>query len=84
MKQDLPARTPPEELGWMRPPARVPPPLCTVRPEPSDYPAIQLVEELSDVGPLVVVAPTSHHGVDLIGSARPVRRGACRLVRALI
>ena len=28
-------------------------------------PAIELVEELSDVSPLVVVAPTTHDGVDL-------------------
>src|SRR5882724_9265281 len=44
--------------------ARVPPPLRAVRPEPSDDPAIQLVEAFPDVGAAVVVAPSSDHRVD--------------------
>jgi hypothetical protein len=36
-----------------------------MRPNSPHQPAIELVEELSDVSPLVVVAPTTHDGVDL-------------------
>jgi hypothetical protein len=37
-----------------------------VRPDPPHQPSIEPVEELSDVSPLEVVAPTSHDGIDLL------------------
>ena len=45
-------------------PAGVPPSLGAMRPQPSDDPAIQLVEALSDLGAAVVVAPSSDDRVD--------------------
>ena len=37
-----------------------------MRPEPSNYPTIQLIEALSDVGATVVVSPSSDDRVDRI------------------
>jgi hypothetical protein len=37
-----------------------------MRPKPSDYPTIQLVEALSDMGTTVVVSPSSDDRVDRI------------------
>src|SRR6516165_3506426 len=37
-----------------------------MRPDPPHQPSVEPVEELSDVGQLVVVAPTTHDGIDLL------------------
>jgi hypothetical protein len=51
--------------AWQRCPAAAAPLAEPMRPNSPHEPAIELVEELSDVSPLVVVAPTTHDGVDL-------------------
>src|SRR6516164_1599249 len=54
-----------ELAAWQRCPAAAAPFAKPMRPNSPHEPAIELVEELSDVSPLVVVAPTTHDGVDL-------------------
>ena len=54
-----------ELTEWQRCPATAAPLAEPMRPNSPHQPAIELVEELSDVSPLVVVAPTTHDGVDL-------------------
>jgi len=54
-----------ELAEWQRCPATAAPLAEPMRPNSPHQPAIELVEELSDVSPLVVVAPTTHDGVDL-------------------
>jgi len=54
-----------ELAEWQRSPATAAPLAEPVRPNSPHQPAVELVEELSDVSPLVVVAPTTHDGVDL-------------------
>src|SRR5258705_13045102 len=54
-----------ELTEWQRCPATAAPLAEPVRPNSPHQPAVKLVEELSDVSPLVVVAPTTHDGVDL-------------------
>src|SRR6516165_1817039 len=54
-----------ELAGWQRCPTAAAPFAEPVRPDSSHQPAVESVEELSDVGPLVVVAPTTHNGVRL-------------------
>src|ERR1035437_1648146 len=47
------------QLGFRQlSPATVPPPLESMRPNAPHYPAVEPVEELSDVGSLVVMAPS--------------------------
>src|SRR6266478_194236 len=56
-----------QPLGGIVLPAVVPPSLSAMRPKPSDDPAVQLVEALSNLGAavvVVVVAPTSDDRVD--------------------
>jgi hypothetical protein len=52
--------------AWKRFPSGTAPPLVSVRPESPHDPSVKLVEEPSDVGALVVLAPTSNDGVDLL------------------
>src|SRR6266568_481216 len=54
-----------ELAGWQRCPTAAAPFPEPVRPDSSHQPAVESVEELSDVGPLVVMAPTTHNGVRL-------------------
>src|SRR6266511_5572557 len=54
-----------ELAEWQRCPATAAPLAEPMRPNSPHQPAVELVEELSDVSPLVVVAPTTHDGVDL-------------------
>ena len=54
-----------ELAEWQRCPATAAPFAEPMRPNSPHQPAVELVEELSDVSPLVVVAPTTHDGVDL-------------------
>ena len=64
-------------------PACVPPSLCVVGPEPSHNPAIQLMEEFSDMRAAKVVShPRTIGLIALINS--PIRRGTRLFVRALI
>src|SRR6516165_5533548 len=53
------------ERSWQRCPTAAAPFAEPVRPDSPHQPAVESVEELSDVGPLVVVAPTTHNGVRL-------------------
>src|SRR3984893_15507578 len=53
-----------QPLGGIVLPAVVPPSLSAMRPKPSDDPAVQLVEALSNLGAAVVVAPASDDRVD--------------------
>src|SRR5262249_47433301 len=54
-----------ELAGWQRCPTATAPFAEPVRPDSPHQPAVESVEELSDMGPLVVVAPTTHNGVRL-------------------
>src|SRR5258708_24559378 len=54
-----------ELAEWQRCPATAAPLAEPMRPNSPHQPAVELVEELSDVSPLVVVAPTTHDGADL-------------------
>src|ERR1700726_5359032 len=53
-----------QPLGGIVLPAVVPPSLSAMRPKPSDDPAVQLMEALSNLGAAVVVAPSSDDRVD--------------------
>src|SRR5215469_17701210 len=55
-----------ELSGWQRFPTATAPLAVPVRPDPPHQPAVEPVEELSDVSPLVVLAPTAEHGIDLL------------------
>src|ERR1700757_3487845 len=55
-----------ELTAWQRLPTAAAPLTVPMRPDPPHQPSIEPVEELSDVGPLVVVAPTTHDGIDLL------------------
>jgi hypothetical protein len=46
-------------------PALVPPAFTTVRPDALQYPAVESVEELSDVGALVVISPSPNYRVEV-------------------
>src|SRR5215470_2861420 len=48
------------------PPATVPPPLGSMRPNASHDPAVEPVEERSDVGSLVVMAPPAQHRIEFL------------------
>jgi hypothetical protein len=37
-----------------------------MRPDASHHPSVEAIEELSDVSPLVVLAPSAHDGIDLL------------------
>ena len=52
--------------AWQCLPAAAAPSTDSVRPDPPHQPPIEPVKELSDVSPLVVVAPATHDGVDLL------------------
>ena len=45
-----------------------------MRPEPSDYPSVQLVEALSDMGAAVIVAPSSDDRVDALNQLTQPQR----------
>src|ERR1700757_70878 len=55
-----------ELTAWQRSPTAAAPLVVPVRPDPPHQPSVEPVEELSDLGPLVVVAPTTHDGIDLL------------------
>src|SRR5215831_3072094 len=55
-----------ELTAWQRSPTAAAPLVVPVRPDPPHQPSVEPVEELSDMGPLVVVAPTTHDGIDLL------------------
>src|SRR6516162_205381 len=55
-----------EPTAWQRSPTAAAPLVVPVRPDPPYQPSVEPVEELSDLGPLVVVAPTTHDGIDLL------------------
>ena len=55
-----------ELTAWQRSPTAAAPLVVPVRPDPPYQPSVEPVEELSDLGPLVVVAPTTHDGIDLL------------------
>src|SRR5674476_119248 len=61
---------PQQPLGGIVLPAVVPPSLSAMRPKPSDDPAVQLVEALSNLGAAVVVAPSSDDRVDRFNQAQ--------------
>src|SRR6516225_8898594 len=55
-----------ELTAWQRSPTAAAPLVVPVRPDPPHQPSVEPVEELSDLGPLVVEAPTTHDGIDLL------------------
>src|ERR1700732_746093 len=55
-------------------PAAAPPLLEPMRPDAPHQPTVEPVEELSDVSPLVVVAPATHDGIDLFYQFRGAYR----------
>src|SRR6516162_8654288 len=55
-----------ELTAWQRFPTAAAPLAVPMRPDPPHQPSVEPVEELSDVGQLVVVAPTTHDGIDLL------------------
>src|SRR6516165_8301196 len=55
-----------ELTAWQRSPTAAAPLVVPVRPDPPYQPSVEPVEELSDLGPLVVVAPATHDGIDLL------------------
>ena len=63
-----------ELAEWQRCPATAAPLAEPMRPNSPHQPAVELVEDLSDVSPLVVVAPTTHEGVDLFYQLLSVHR----------
>jgi hypothetical protein len=50
--------------------------LAALRPDPSHYPSVELSEELSDVGPLVIVAPTPENRIQLVYQFPRIHRRA--------
>src|SRR4051794_15028788 len=55
-------------------PSTAAPPLVPVRPDPPHQPLVEPVKEPSDVGPLVVVAPPSHDGIELLDQLHGTHR----------
>src|SRR3982750_4701998 len=55
-------------------PSTAAPPLEPVRPDPPHQPLIEPVKEPPDVSPLVVVAPPSHDGIELLDQLRGTHR----------
>jgi hypothetical protein len=56
-------------------PATAPPPLASMRPDPSHNPAVELSEEPSDVSPLEVVAPTQQKRIQVVNQLLGRNRG---------
>src|SRR5215472_17457713 len=55
------------QLGFRQlSPAAVPPPLASVRPNAPHDPAVEPVEEVSDVGSLVVMSPPPQHRIQFL------------------
>src|ERR1700738_175428 len=55
------------QLGFRQlSPATVPPPLESMRPDASHNPTVEPVEELSDVGSLVVMSPSTQHRIQFL------------------
>jgi hypothetical protein len=57
-------------------PAAVPPTLASMRPNASHNPAVEPVEELSDVGSLVVMSPAPQHRIQFHNQLRGPKRHA--------
>src|ERR1700685_1234062 len=57
-------------------PTHVAPAFTTVRPDAMDDPAIEPAEELSDVGALVVIAPSPYYRVEVCDQLRGRQRNA--------
>src|SRR5258708_23977120 len=57
-------------------PATVPPPLESMRPNAPHNPAVEPVEELSDVGSLVVMSPPPQHGIQFLNQLSGSERHA--------
>src|SRR5215217_5833361 len=55
-------------------PTTTAPTLVPVRPDPAHQPLIEPVKEPSDVGPLVVVTPPPHDGIELLDQLRGIYR----------
>src|SRR5205809_3670337 len=65
------------QLGFRQlSPATVPPPLESLRPNAPHYPAVEPVEELSDVGSLVVMAPSPQHRIQFLNQLLGLERHA--------
>src|ERR1035437_1652610 len=65
------------QLGFRQlSPATVPPPLESMRPNAPHYPAVEPVEELSDVGSLVVMAPSPQHRIQFLNQLFGLERNA--------
>jgi len=58
------------------PPAAVPPTAIRMRPHPAHNPTIESVEELSDVGSLVMMAPTPQYRVQFLDQLPGLQRYA--------
>ena len=79
-----PART--RRTAWFRQlsPATVPPTLESMRPNAPRDPAIEPVEELSDVGSLVVMTPPSQHRIQFLNQLPGLERNASPGKRAYL
>src|ERR1035437_658392 len=65
------------QLGFRQlPPATVPPSLESLRPNAPHNPAVEPVEELSDVGSLVVMAPSPQHRIQFLNQLLGLERHA--------
>src|SRR5471030_2740398 len=71
------------QLGFRQlSPATVPPPLESMRPNAPHYPAVDPVEELSNVGSLVVMAPSPQHRIQFLDQLLGLERHASAGKRA--
>jgi hypothetical protein len=70
----LPVSDVPNCESWVgfRPlsPATIPPPLKSLRPNAPHDPPVKPVEELSDLGSLVVMAPSPQHRIEFLDQLR--------------
>ena len=63
------------QLGFRQlSPATVPPPLASMRPNAPHDPAVESVEELSDVGSLVIMAPAPQNRIQFLNQLRGPKR----------
>src|SRR5580658_5119378 len=63
------------QLGFRQlSPATVPPPLESMRPNAPHDPAVEPVEELSDVGSLVVMSPSPQHWIQFLNQLLGLER----------